>query len=97
MSLAIRLQGGFIGEVVLHRFDYRGGCEIGARILPQYAGKGYGREALEALADWALYSLGITHLHARCFRENEASRRMLSSVMRSDGEDDRMLSFLKTI
>ncbi len=97
MCLAIRLHGDLIGEVVLHRFDWRGGCEIGARILPQYAGKGYGREALGALADWALYSLGITQLRARCFRENEASRRMLSAVMRPDGEDERMLYFRKTI
>ena len=97
VNFAIRLDGRFIGEAVVYRFDYRGGAELGCRILPEYAGNGYGAEAFRRAAEWSLYTLGLYSLKAKCFHENEASRRMLSSCMRPAGEDEKFLYFEKKV
>ena len=75
----------FIGEAVLYHFDYRGAAELGCRILPEYAGHGYGAEAFRRAADWSLYTLGLYRLEAKCFHENQASKKMLESCMRQVG------------
>lgn len=97
VNFAVRLKGKLIGEVVLYRPDFRGGFEQGCRIAPEYAGHGYGTEAFAAAADWALYHLGLQRVVAKCFKENEASRRMLSSCMRPNGEDDTYYYFEKLV
>ncbi len=97
MSLAVRRGGDMIGEVVLYHLDGRGSAELGVRILPEYERLGYGREAFAALADWALYTLCIPRLVAKCFRQNDASARLLSSCMRQIAEDGQMLYFEKRI
>ena len=97
VNLAVRLKGRFIGEVVLYNPDYRGGFEQGCRIAPAYAGHGYGTEAFAAAADWALYHLSLTRVVAKCFKENEASHRMLSASMRPSGEDETYFYFEKTV
>ena len=97
INFAIRLDGKFIGEAVLYRFDGRGAAELGCRIAPEYAGHGYGAEAFAAVADWSLYQLGLCRLEAKCFKENEPSRRMLSACMRTAGEDDTFFYFEKKI
>ncbi len=97
VNFAVRLKGRFIGEVVLYNPDFRGGFEQGCRIVPSCAGHGYGTEAFAAAADWALYRLGLTRVTAKCFRENEASRRMLSASMRPSGEDGTYFYFEKTV
>ena len=96
-SFAIRREGRFAGEVVLHHFDGAGGAELGCRILPEFAGNGYGAEAFRRAAEWSLYQLGLYRLRAKCFRENAASRRMLESCMRPDGEDETFLYFEKRV
>ena len=97
VNFAIRLDGKFIGEVVLYRFDYKGGAELGCRILPEYAGNGYGAEAYRRAADWCLYTLGLYRLVGKCYHENEASRKMLGSCMRPNGEDETFLYFEKKV
>ena len=97
INFAIRLDGQLIGEVVLYRFDCKGGAEMGCRILPEFAGKGYGAEAFARAADWSLYELGLTVLRAKCYQENAASERMLSAVMRKAGQDDTFLYFEKRV
>ena len=97
VNFAIRLDGKCIGEAVLYRFDWRGGAELGARIAPEYAGHGYGTEAFAAVAKWALYKLRLTRVVAKCYKENEASFRMLSSCMRKTGEDETFFHFEKTV
>ncbi len=97
VNFAVRLEGKLIGEAVLYRFDYKGGAELGCRIAPEYAGFGYGREAFSAVADWALYSLGLGAVVAKCSRENEASYKMLSSCMRPNGEDETFFYFKKIV
>ncbi len=97
INFAVRLDGAMIGEAVLYRFDYKGAAELGCRIAPEHAGHGYGAEAFAAVADWALYRLHMTKIVAKCFKENEASRRMLASNMRPDGEDEKYFYFYKTV
>ena len=91
-SFAIRLEGRFIGELVLHHFDGRGGVELGCRVLPEYAGQGYGTEAFCHMADWCLHTLGMDRVAGKCHRENLASQRMLSPA----GEDGDFLYFIKS-
>lgn len=97
LNFAVRLDGALIGEAVFYRFDGRGGAELGCRISPQYAHKGYGTEAFAAAADWGLYGLKLSHVVARCFKENAASLRMLSSCMRRDHEDETFYYFNKVV
>ena len=97
VNFAVRLDGACIGEVVLYRPDWRGGMELGCRIAPEYAENGYGTEAFAAAADWALYRLGLYRVVAKCYRENTASYRMLSSCMHRSGEDETFFYFEKLV
>ena len=82
---------------MLYRFDCRGGAELGCRIDKAYAGHGYGTEAFAAVADWALYKVKLTRVVAKCFKENQASYKMLSSCMRRNGEDETFFYFEKLV
>ena len=97
VNFAVRLDGKMIGEAILYRFDYRGGAELGCRIAPEYAGHGYGTEAFSAVANWGLYQVHLSRIVAKCFHENEASRKMLSSCMRPNGQDDTFYYFQKIV
>ena len=97
VNFAVRLDGQLIGEAVLYRFDYKGQAELGCRILPAYAGNGYGAEAFRRAAEWSLYTLGLYRLTAKCYHENLASRKMLESCMRQIGEDETFLWFEKKV
>ena len=97
VNFAIRLEGKLIGEAVLYRFDSRGGAELGCRIAPDFAGFGYGTEAFSAAADWSLYRLHLAHVVAKCYKENDASYKMLSSCMRRSGEDETFFYFDKEV
>ena len=96
-NFAVRLDGKLIGEAVLYRFDCRGGAELGCRVDRAYAGKGYGTEAFAAVADWALYKVHLSRVVAKCFKENQASYKMLSSCMRKSGEDESFYHFEKQV
>ena len=86
--------GAFVGEAVLYNFRVDGSAELGLRITAAMAGKGYGREAYKAVADAALELL--PRLHARCFKQNEPSRKMiLAAMFKQVGEDDEMLYFVR--
>ena len=97
VNFAIRLDGKFIGEAVLYDFDCRGGAELGCRIAPAYAGQGYGTEAFRAVAEWALYQIHLTRVVAKCYHENEASYKMLSSCMKKNGKDETFDYFEKLV
>ena len=96
ITFALRLDGCFIGEVLLHHFDFRGSAEIGIRILPEYEKNGYGREALKRILTYGLYTVGLDRIHAKCHKENISSYNLLSAVMRKNGEDDTYYHFLST-
>lgn len=97
INFAIRLDHVFIGEAVLYNFDWRGGAELGVRIDKAYAGHGYGTEAFRTVAEWALYTVHMRNIAAKCFHENEASYRMLSSCMSKAGSDDTYDYFRKEV
>ncbi len=97
INFAVRLDGKFIGEVVVYNFDYKSGAEAGCRIAPGYARNGYGKEAFAAVADWVLYGLGMERVVAKCFHENAPSFAMLSSCMTRVGEDEKFFYFEKKI
>ena len=97
INFAVRLEGQCIGEVVLYNGDWRGSMEQGCRIAPEYAGHGYGTEAFAAVADWALYHLGLTRVVAKCYRENTPSFKMLSSCMRHTRDDETFQYFEKLV
>lgn len=97
VNFAIRLDGQLIGEAVLYRFDCRGGAELGCRIDRAHAGQGYGREAFAAVADWALYHVHLSRVVAKCYHENTASFKMLSSCMRKRSEDETFDYFEKLV
>ena len=58
---------------------------------------GYGTEAFAAVADWGLYKLQLSRVVAKCYKENAASFRMLSSCMRKSGEDETFFYFTKEV
>mgnify|MGYP003311225076 CR=1 FL=1 len=97
VNFAIRLDGACIGEAVLYNCDWRGGMELGCRIAPEFAGHGYGTETFSAVAEWALYRLGLAKVTAKCYHENAASYRMLSSCMRKTGQDETFVYFEKIV
>lgn len=78
----------FLGEVIIYNFDFKGGAEIGVRILPEADGQGLGRYAFSLAANYAIYTLELTQINGKCLKENIASEKMLSSVMQKIGEDD---------
>ncbi len=96
MTFAVRLAGDFLGEVILYNFDYKGAAEIGIRLLPEYEGNGYGREALRTVISYGLYRLGLDTIHAKCYKENKPSYNLLSAIMRANGEDDAYYRFIAT-
>ena len=95
LSLAVRLDGKMIGEAVLYEADYKGGIEIGCRLLKEYECRGFGREAMEAVSDWAIYKAGFRKVKAKCFKENAASYKMLASFMKQIADDDKYFYFEK--
>ncbi len=81
INFAIRLSkdGEMIGEAILWNFTLDGTAELGCRIFPEYQGKGYGKSAFKAAADFAVHSLNLKVI-ARCYRKNKASYRMITTA-----------------
>ncbi len=87
-SLAVRLDGKLIGEVVMLDFDYYGGLSTGVRIAKEYAGLGFGVEALIGLKGYIKAVIKPKNLSAKCFKENLSSYKMLTkSGYKKTGED----------
>ena len=76
VSWAVRLDGVFIGEVVLYDRDQQCGAELGCRIISEKWGHGYGKMAYKMVADYLLEA-GFDHLRARCYHQNKASEKMI--------------------
>ena len=76
-----------VGECGTHGPPDRAGVvEIGYGLAAPYRGRGYGRQAVRALAQWLLGQPGITGVLAHTDPENVPSRRSLESAgFRLDG------------
>lgn len=88
MTLAVRLDGEFIGELVIWGFDFKGGAEVAVRILPDKRGEGLGSEAM-SLALSIASKIGVTVLRGRVDERNAASLGMMDKYFKrcdtSDG------------
>lgn len=98
INFAIRYKGKFAGEVILYNFDYRNAsAEAGVRIFTEYDGKGIGNEAFSAVCSYGLYTLGLSCITARCYKENIASAKMLQKSMKPSGEDEKFFYFQRKV
>lgn len=81
MCLAIRLNstGEMIGEVVLHNFTYDNQVEVGVRLLKKYHKKGYSKESLNLIIDYATNVLK-KKVVAKCYIKNQSSLKSLKSA-----------------
>lgn len=97
VPLGIFLGKTLVGEVVLHNFGYRNDCEIGVRLLPEFEGKGYAREALVGTMNYAFYELNVETVLAKCYKQNGRSKNtLLAAGLRQTGEDETYFHFKKT-
>ena len=80
LSVAVRVDGDFVGEGVLYDFDFLGGCEAAIRLLPSMQGRGIGSRAFRALIDLAR-EIGVKNLSARVKKENTPSIAMMDKLM----------------
>ncbi len=97
MPLGVYLSDMLIGEAVLHRFGYDARAEIGVRLLPEYEGMGYAREAVRGYTEYAFSRMNLETVEAKCYKENARSRAMLLAAgMRPCGEDGTFYYFRRT-
>lgn len=93
VSLAIRVDGRFVGEALISSFDYKGGADVAIRILPEYHKQGYASAALSLVFDVAA-QMGLVTLYARVYRENTASVRLFSKDADEKNEENGIFVFL---
>ena len=72
-------EGNFIGTGALVRSNQI--YEIGYRFLPEYWGRGYGKELCRALIDYAFEELKAVKITAVACLKNQASIKILDSIM----------------
>ncbi|WLR46597.1 GNAT family N-acetyltransferase [Halobacillus litoralis] len=71
----------FVGSTGFHRMDWDvPKFEIGYWMDTAHSGKGYMREAVEALTAYALHDLGGARVEIRCESENKRSRAIPESL-----------------
>ena len=82
LRLMIDLPGGeTIGTVDLYDFDAANSrCAVGILIAPPYRRQGYGRAALDALADYCRTRLSLHQLYCIAGADNIASRTLFERV-----------------
>lgn len=80
-AVALSPEGPAIGECDLSEIDrHQGRAELGFLFARAHWGKGYGREAGQALVEMGFGELGLARLWARVHAGNEASRRVLERL-----------------
>ncbi len=80
VSLAVRVNGEFVGEAVLWGFDLHGSAELAFRILPEFQGRGFGERALKLLIRLG-DEIGLCEMRASVKRENIPSVKLLDRNM----------------
>lgn len=55
-------------------------AEIGYELQPDFWGKGYAYEAVQAVTNYGFHNLGLTRIGAVVFKENKASYQLLSKI-----------------
>lgn len=77
--LCISFNDKLIGEVTMHNFDLFNGVEVGIRLLKEYQGFGYGKEAVKGVCAY-LKDIGVNCVKAKCFLENTPSKKTFESL-----------------
>ncbi len=80
LSVAIRTENTFCGEAVLYAFDGKGSSEVAVRLLPEWQGKGLGRQAVKGCIILAR-KIGLTRLFSVVKNENIPSQKIFSATM----------------
>ena len=93
MTFGVRLGAKLIGEASFYAFDYKGGAEIGFRLLPEYRGRGLGRATLEALL-LAAERIGLFTIYATVDKKNLPSLSLISQYMDKIEEKDEIIRFI---
>ena len=78
-SLAIKLDGKMIGEVVMHNFT-ENSIEIGFRVDKNYHGCGYAYDAVKTLINYISSELKPKFIIAKCYIKNEPSKNLLTKL-----------------
>jgi len=77
-ALSSKEDSAFLGTICLWQFSDDGRkAETGYEILPKHQGKGYMREALNAILEYAFERLKLQTVEAYTHKENAASTRLL--------------------
>ncbi|HWA89326.1 MAG TPA: GNAT family protein [Rhizomicrobium sp.] len=77
-AVALSPGGPAIGECDLSEIDrHHGRAEVGFLFARRHWGKGYAREAMQAVVDHGFGTLGLTRLWARFHAGNDSSKRLL--------------------
>ena len=69
--------GETVGDFCFKGLSPDGSVEIGYGIYPEYWGKGYATEAVNAAARWAAMQPGVIRIEAETAPDNKASQRVL--------------------
>ena len=72
--------GEAVGMCGLLWHDYLPSPDVGYALLPQYEGKGYGRESAEAVLRWGFEECGISTILAIVLPQNYGSVRLLERL-----------------
>lgn len=78
-SLAVRINGKMIGEIVFYNFDFSESTEIGFRFFAEYQGKGYAFESVKAAIGYA-FKQGFNRITCRHFKENARSEKLIRKL-----------------
>ena len=93
MTFCVRWKKKLIGEASFYAFDYRGGAEIGFRLLPEYRGMGLGRATLLALFA-AAEEISLDTLYATVDNKNIPSLSLISQYMDKEREEENITHFI---
>lgn len=96
-SLALRLNGKMIGELVYHNFDLYGGVEIGFRVRKEFQNKGYAYRGVKFLVEYAFDTLKAKKVKAKCYLNNTPSMNLLKKVRFSMASQDQTYYYFELI
>lgn len=87
LSLAVSLDGRFVGEATLWGFDLLGGCKVGFRILPEWQGRGFGKRTLTLLLELCS-ELCVKTVCASVMKDNAPSIAVVGGIMSFCRQED---------
>ena len=96
MSFAVRRDDRFVGEATLYAFDYRGGCELGIRILPEHRRGGLAGMIIDGFTECGA-RLGLTSIRATVMAKNAPSVGLCTKHFDSFTDDGEVIKFISEI